>query len=149
MQMKRLTFVDMIRTASTAVSRRPWLRHGQTMERRLQRRQRLECGSCLLRHDPFVDLDGDQRADVCGRSPNGIVCSKSTGDAFGSASLWSDFFGDANGWRGHSAYWIRRVLISTMTRSRCVRARSGRHLLRVVRWRAVRRSHALDISVQG
>ena len=53
----------------------------------------------------FVDLDGDQRADVCGRSPDGIVCSKSTGDAFGSASLWSDFFGDANGWRDHSAYW--------------------------------------------
>jgi peptidoglycan/xylan/chitin deacetylase (PgdA/CDA1 family) len=54
----------------------------------------------------LADVDGDGRADVCGRGPGGIACALSTGKAFGKVEKWSagsDFadgdihFGDLNG----------------------------------------------------
>ena len=54
----------------------------------------------------LADVDGDGRADVCGRGPNGIACALSTGKAFGKIEKWargSDLadgdlrFGDLNG----------------------------------------------------
>lgn len=41
----------------------------------------------------FADIDGDGRADVCGRAARGIVCARSTGTAFGpevQGPAWSD-----------------------------------------------------------
>lgn len=52
----------------------------------------------------LADVDGDGRADVCGRSPTGIMCALSTGRAFGKLDKWSSEltegdirFGDLNG----------------------------------------------------
>jgi len=54
----------------------------------------------------LADVDGDGRADVCGRGPSGLVCALSTGKGFGKMERWSqatDFadgdlhFGDLNG----------------------------------------------------
>jgi hypothetical protein len=46
----------------------------------------------------FPDVDGDARADVCGRGTYGIVCAKSTGNSFSGATTWNWSFGDGNGW---------------------------------------------------
>ncbi len=54
----------------------------------------------------LADVDGDGRADVCGRAPSGIICAMSNGKSFGAPERWaaaSDFadgelrFGDLNG----------------------------------------------------
>ena len=54
----------------------------------------------------LADVDGDGRADVCGRGPNGVVCAISTGKGFGRLEKWSSatelaegalLFGDLNG----------------------------------------------------
>ena len=54
----------------------------------------------------LADVDGDGKADVCGRGPAGLVCALSTGKGFGKTERWSqaaDFaegdlhFGDLNG----------------------------------------------------
>jgi LmbE family N-acetylglucosaminyl deacetylase len=47
----------------------------------------------------LADVNGDGYADVCGRSPAGIVCAlNNKAGGFGSASLWSTDFGDP-GWQ--------------------------------------------------
>jgi len=53
----------------------------------------------------FIDLNGDGRADVCGRNDSGISCGFSTGAAFGAVTLWSSAYGDAAGWGSTPAYW--------------------------------------------
>lgn len=45
----------------------------------------------------FVDIDGDGKADVCGRSSAGIVCSLSDGNGFG-APVPGPAWSDAEGW---------------------------------------------------
>jgi hypothetical protein len=45
----------------------------------------------------LVDLDGDGRADLCGRDVDGVVCHLSTGDGFG-PELRGPGWADANGW---------------------------------------------------
>ena len=54
----------------------------------------------------LADVDGDGRADVCGRGPLGLVCALSNGRGFGKTERWAaaaDFadgdirFGDLNG----------------------------------------------------
>ncbi len=54
----------------------------------------------------LADVDGDGRADVCGRGPNGLVCALSNGKGFGRLEKWSSavelgdgalLFGDLNG----------------------------------------------------
>jgi len=46
----------------------------------------------------FPDLNGDGRADVCGRGTGGIWCALSNGSSFGAATLWNGSFSDAAGW---------------------------------------------------
>jgi peptidoglycan/xylan/chitin deacetylase (PgdA/CDA1 family) len=46
------------------------------------------------------DIDGDRRADACGRAPTGIVCVRSAGDRFEAPEAWlTTDFTDAAGWR--------------------------------------------------
>jgi peptidoglycan/xylan/chitin deacetylase (PgdA/CDA1 family) len=44
------------------------------------------------------DLNGDGRADVCGRTREGLVCAFSTGRSFLKASSWLPELSDAAGW---------------------------------------------------
>jgi hypothetical protein len=62
----------------------------------------------------YPDLNGDGKADICGRGSAGIICSLSTGSSFwmpGSsifstgATVWSTLFSDANGWASDPSYW--------------------------------------------
>src|SRR5436309_2079082 len=49
----------------------------------------------------FADLNGDGRADVCGRRADGILCALSTGDGFTRATSWlSGTMTDRDGWSG-------------------------------------------------
>lgn len=52
----------------------------------------------------LADLNRDGRADICGRGGSGMKCGLSTGSAFGSVSVWSSSFSDANGWSGATNY---------------------------------------------
>ncbi len=46
------------------------------------------------------DVNGDGRADVCGRSAAGLVCALSTGSAFAAKTAWkTDDFSDAAAWQ--------------------------------------------------
>jgi hypothetical protein len=54
----------------------------------------------------FPDVSGDGKADVCGRGKEGVYCGLSTGNAFGSTSLWDgSSFSDNQGWGAGSIYW--------------------------------------------
>jgi len=44
------------------------------------------------------DINGDGKADVCGRGLRGIYCALSTGTSFDYAHWWSQDFSDADGW---------------------------------------------------
>ncbi len=47
----------------------------------------------------FGDLNGDGRADVCGRGPDGVVCALSSGRGFTKATLWLRAgMTDGDGW---------------------------------------------------
>jgi len=46
----------------------------------------------------FPDLNGDGKADVCGRGAGGLKCAISTGSTFGVATLWASVYSDANSW---------------------------------------------------
>lgn len=50
----------------------------------------------------FPDLNGDGKADVCGRGKEGVYCALSTGLAFGPLTLWQGQLGDADGWAGQT-----------------------------------------------
>ena len=52
----------------------------------------------------YPDVDGDGKADVCGRGNAGVNCAKSNGSAFLAATLWSSAFSDANGWNAIQYY---------------------------------------------
>lgn len=53
----------------------------------------------------FPDINGDGRADVCGRSTIGVYCALSTGSKFAYGMIWSDTFTDAAGWAAQPYYW--------------------------------------------
>lgn len=55
--------------------------------------------------DERVDLNDDGRADVCGRAATGVRCALSSGAAFGSQTLWSASFSDANSWNAGPHYY--------------------------------------------
>jgi peptidoglycan/xylan/chitin deacetylase (PgdA/CDA1 family) len=49
------------------------------------------------------DLNGDGRADVCGRGSGGVVCALSTGHGFARATVWlREGMTDEDGWRDAS-----------------------------------------------
>jgi hypothetical protein len=52
----------------------------------------------------FPDLNNDGNADLCGRGGAGVYCAISTGSSFGSLSLWSSSYSDANGWNAAPYY---------------------------------------------
>jgi hypothetical protein len=51
------------------------------------------------------DLNGDGRADLCGRGGSGLYCSLSTGSAFVNTALWTTAFSDASGMLGAASYY--------------------------------------------
>jgi hypothetical protein len=52
----------------------------------------------------FPDINGDGKADVCGRGAKGVVCALSNGGSFGGVSVWQSSFSDANGWAAAQYY---------------------------------------------
>jgi len=52
----------------------------------------------------FPDVDGDGRADVCGRGEYGVVCGKSNDLGFGTVAVWQSTFSDAKGWKAPEYY---------------------------------------------
>jgi hypothetical protein len=53
----------------------------------------------------FPDLNRDDRADVCGRSSNGVECALSLGTSFAGFSFMSGTFSDQNGWNMGPEYY--------------------------------------------
>lgn len=53
----------------------------------------------------YADVNGDGKADVCGRGVEGILCARSTGSNFETPALWSSFFSDGNAWNLQPSYW--------------------------------------------
>ncbi len=53
----------------------------------------------------FPDVNGDGKADICGRAPDGMYCAKSENDNFVEFSNWQPEFSDADGWKSDPAYW--------------------------------------------
>ena len=52
-------------------------------------------------------MNGDGRADVCGRTADGLHCALSNGAAFVRAHRWSfrDDFADSTGWSARASAW--------------------------------------------
>jgi hypothetical protein len=53
----------------------------------------------------FPDLNGDGKADVCGRAADGLFCGLSTGTSFTPSSFWTNNYSDVHGWKQTAAYW--------------------------------------------
>lgn len=58
----------------------------------------------------FADINGDGKADVCGRGAYGIVCELSTGSGFGPAYLATQDYSDAQGWNAVPYYGSLRLV---------------------------------------
>jgi MYXO-CTERM domain-containing protein len=46
----------------------------------------------------LADVDGDGKADACGRAAAGLLCAPSTGAGFGAAAIGGPAWSDAEGW---------------------------------------------------
>jgi peptidoglycan/xylan/chitin deacetylase (PgdA/CDA1 family) len=53
----------------------------------------------------FADVDGDHRADVCGRGGSGMWCAVSNGSSFVNFRQASSDFSDGGGWAGAESYY--------------------------------------------
>jgi FG-GAP-like repeat len=55
----------------------------------------------------LADVNGDGRADMCGRGPLGIVCAVAslTTNAFTTPSVWTTSFADAEGFNSNASYY--------------------------------------------
>ena len=53
----------------------------------------------------YPDINGDGKADVCGRHNDGIICGTSTGEEFTEATMRSPFFSNVNGWHTDPSHW--------------------------------------------
>ncbi|WNG37253.1 S8 family serine peptidase [Archangium violaceum] len=62
-------------------------------------------GDSYWRTVKLADLNADGKADVCGRSSNGLVCALSTGTAFDTPKLWTSDFSDSTFWASNPNYW--------------------------------------------
>jgi peptidoglycan/xylan/chitin deacetylase (PgdA/CDA1 family) len=74
------------------------------------------------------DIDGDGRADVCGRGVDGIRCAISAGERFEHAALWSfaSDFGDTDGWNTVTSYGSLRLVDVNGDRKADICGRSSR-----------------------
>src|SRR5262249_35016210 len=52
----------------------------------------------------YPDVDGDGKADVCGRGPAALYCGLSSSTAFGGLNPWTTGFTDAQGWNAVQYY---------------------------------------------
>ncbi len=52
----------------------------------------------------FPDVDGDDKADICGRGPDGVYCGISTGGRFNAPTQWDTTFTNAV-WAGSPSHW--------------------------------------------
>jgi hypothetical protein len=75
----------------------------------------------------FPDLDGDGRADVCGRASGGLKCALSNGSTFGLLTNWAPVFADSNGWNAPQYYSTMKFpdLNGDGRADVCARASSG------------------------
>jgi hypothetical protein len=69
----------------------------------------------------FSDINGDGKADVCGRGGGGIRCALSSGTGFGSNDIWEPSFSDANGWAQPQYYQTIHIVQGTL----CARGGAG------------------------
>ena len=55
----------------------------------------------------FPDVNGDGKADICGRGSAGIYCAISSGSSFSTATLWTqpNQFSNAYGWANSPSYY--------------------------------------------
>lgn len=55
----------------------------------------------------FPDVNGDGKADVCGRGIAGIYCAlrQPNSNSFGPLTLWASAYSDANLWKSHPSYY--------------------------------------------
>lgn len=53
----------------------------------------------------YPDVNGDKKADICGRAQNGIVCEISSGTGFSGPQVWTNFFDDGGGWNLKPDMW--------------------------------------------
>ncbi|MCB0417320.1 MAG: VCBS repeat-containing protein [Bdellovibrionales bacterium] len=53
----------------------------------------------------YPDLNGDGRADVCGRASGGMYCALSDGSNFINVGYWSTAFKNQDGWVNEASYW--------------------------------------------
>lgn len=61
------------------------------------------------------DVNGDGRADLCGRASYGIICSLSQGSAFSAPTWWSSAFADQEQWNIPAASGDERVYFQTLS----------------------------------
>lgn len=61
------------------------------------------------------DVNGDGRADLCGRASYGIACSLSQGNAFSAPSWWSSAFADQEQWNIPATSGDERVYFQTLS----------------------------------
>jgi hypothetical protein len=59
----------------------------------------------------FADINGDGKADVCGRGNAGIDCALSNGTSFGAISVWQPSFSDAAAWNSGPQYYSTIQLV--------------------------------------
>ena len=76
----------------------------------------------------FPDVNGDGKADVCGRGVDGLYCALSNGRSFGRVRLWSNYFSDRNGWKDNPSKW-QTIQFADINRDRkmdvCARTEQG------------------------
>ena len=54
----------------------------------------------------FPDVNGDGKADICGRGVSGVVCGLSNGTSgFAAPTTWETRFSDALGFNGDATLW--------------------------------------------
>jgi hypothetical protein len=53
----------------------------------------------------FPDVNGDGKADRCGRGMSGIYCALSTGSSFEEGTVWTSNYSNDKDWGTSESYW--------------------------------------------